>query len=92
MSVKETHILIDWQCYYDYNFIKEKITNFNLFLSDYTKHDKLIEKKKIMNQFYNVNVNDNDNRGETEFNIYIISDENPKYELRSTTKGKRIVN
>lgn len=90
MSVKETHILIDWQCYYDYNFIKEKITNFNLFLSDYTKHDKLIEKKKFMNQFYNVNVNDN--RGETEFNIYIISDENPKYELRSTTKGKRLVN
>lgn len=90
MSIKETHILIDWQCYFDYDFVKEKITNYNLSLSDYTKHNKLIEKKKIMKQFYNVNVDDN--RGETEFNIYIIIDENPKYELRPTTKGKRLVN
>ena len=51
---------------------------------------KLVNKKEIMSKFYNVELDDF--RGSTDFNIYIIKDSNPIYDYRKTTKGNRRVN
>ena len=48
------------------------------------------DKVKTMSKFYNMTVDDF--RGETKFNIYLLTDYNPIYDFRKTSKGKRLVN
>ena len=77
-KVSELHILIDWTCYFpklEDNIIRP------LQLIKKIKMSKLKDKKKIMSNFYNVNVDDF--RGKTDFNIYILkdTDQDPGSEL-----------
>lgn len=88
--MKETHLLIDWDCYFDFDTIKKKLSNCGLETTSYFKHPKLENKSEIMSKFYEVHVDDF--RGETDFNVYIIEDTKPEYKCRDTTKGKRRVN
>jgi len=83
----EIHLLIDWTCYFD-NI--QKFLGNSLEIIDVKKVNKLINKKKILSEFYNTNVDDF--RGNTDFNIYILKDKNPIYDFRQTSKGKHKVN
>ena len=89
-DVKETHLLIDWDCYFDFDTLKKKLSYHGLETVSYFKHPKLKNKVEIMSKFYDVLVDDY--RGETDFNIYIIIDTLPVYNYRDTTKGNRMVN
>ena len=86
-NITELHILIDWTCYF--SDIEDKLTN-SLEIITKIKMNKLKDKKKIISKFYNVSVDDF--RGSTDFNIYIIKDNNPVYDYRQTSKGNRKVN
>jgi|TARA_B110000285_G_scaffold123380_1_gene139424 hypothetical protein len=88
--MNETHIIIDWTCYFDIDFMKSTIHNFKLKLQDIHVHQPLSNKNHVLTRFYNINVDDF--RGETPFHIYIIRDNEPIYDYRNTSKGKRIVN
>lgn len=85
--INELHLLIDWTRYFSKidEFIKSP-----LHIVETVQMKKLKEKKRIMSNFYNVNVDDF--RGDTDFNLYIIKDTNPIYDYRKTSKGKRKVN
>ena len=87
MTIPELHLLIDWQCHFSSleNRIKEPLQ-----LIENIQLKKLNEKKKIISKFYNVQVDDF--RGETDFNLYIIKDVNPIYDYRKTSKGNHKVN
>jgi len=85
--VSELHLLIDWTCYF--SDLENKITD-SLQLVTKIQLKKMEQKKKIISQFYNVQVDDF--RGNTDFNVYIIKDINPIYDYRKTSKGNRKVN
>ena len=70
--MQETHLLIDFGRDFEYNKLKKCIENKNLKIQNYIEHPKLENKIETMSKFYNVHVDDN--RGETDFNIYIIID------------------
>lgn len=88
--MKETHLLVDWGCFFEIDIIKKYLNENSLELENYVKHPQLKNKIEIMSKFYNVHVDDK--RGTIDFNIYIISDDDPLYDLRNTSKGKRKVN
>lgn len=88
--MKETHLVIDWCCFFDHDIIKKDIENSNLKLENFKTHLPLENKIETMTKFYNVHVDDI--RGSEYFNIYIISDDDPLYDFRNTSKGKRKVN
>ena len=90
MILIEKHLLIDWQRCFNYEFIQKNINEYNLSLKEYLEYPALVDKIKIISNFYNVFVDDN--RGSVPFNIYFIDDTSPKYELRNTSKGYRLVN
>jgi len=83
----EIHLLIDWTCYFDN--IQEFIGN-PLEVIDVKKFKKIKNKKKVLSEFYNANIDDF--RGNTDFNTYILKDKNPIYDFRQTSKGKNKVN
>jgi hypothetical protein len=88
--MKEIHLLIDWDCFFDIDTIKKYLNDNGLELKKYFKHPKLENKIETMSKFYEVPVDDW--RGGTEFNLYIIIDNNPSYNKRETSKGIRKVN
>jgi hypothetical protein len=83
----ELHIIIDWTCKFE--SLEDKITD-SLIIVDKIRMEKLSNKVKVLSAFYNVNVNDF--RGSTAFNVYIIKDMKPIYNKRKTSKGFRKVN
>lgn len=83
----ELHIIIDWTCYF--HTFEDKLTD-SLRLVKNIKIEKLKEKTKIISEFYNVHVDDF--RGSTDFNLYLVEDQNPIYDFRNTSKGNRKVN
>jgi|Laugrespbdmm15sd_2_1035082.scaffolds.fasta_scaffold31160_2 hypothetical protein len=88
--MKEMHLVIDWGCFFEVDIITKNLTERGLELENYIKHPPLENKIETMSKFYNVHVDDK--RGITDFNIYIINDNNPLYDLRNTSKGNRKVN
>ena len=74
----ELHIIIDWTCKFE--SLEDKITD-SLIIVDKIRMEKLSNKVKVLSAFYNVNVNDF--RGSTAFNVYIIKDMKPIYNKRS---------
>ena len=80
MNVSELHLLIDWSCHFPSleNEIKHPLE-----LIKKIQMKKLTDKKKVMSEFYNIQVDDS--RGETDFNVYIIRDTNPNYKLGIVT-------
>ena len=86
-NLNEIHLVIDWTCYFD--DIKRFLDK-SLEIIDIKKIKKLVNKKKVLSEFYKTNVDDF--RGNTDFNIYIIKDKNPIYDFRQTSKGKHRVN
>ena len=88
--MQETHLLIDWDCFFDTNVIKKYLNDYDLELKKCFRHPKLENKIETMSKFYEVPVDDW--RGGTEFNLYIIIDNNPSYNNRETSKGIRKVN
>ena len=89
-NMSELHIIIDWKQKYKKEYIFKKIKDNKLSLHKFIEHTKINDKKIIMSKFYNMNVDDF--RGETKFNIYLIHDYDAIYKLRNTSKGKRLVN
>tara|TARA_Y100000992_G_scaffold48665_1_gene28446 strand:+ start:7203 stop:8156 length:954 start_codon:yes stop_codon:yes gene_type:complete len=85
--VSELHLLIDWTCHFH---SLHKDINAPLQLVTRIKMKKLDCKNEIISKFYDTPVNDF--RGNTDFNIYIIEDNDPIYENRKTSKGVRKVN
>jgi hypothetical protein len=88
--MKEIHLLIDWACFFDVDIITKNLTDRGMELENFVKHPPLEKKIEIMSKFYNVHVDDQ--RGTTDFNIYIINVNNPSYDFRDTNGGKRVVN
>ena len=86
----EKHIIIDWTCFFTSEIIQKYLNHYELELVDLYKHPILQNKEEIISKFYNMNINDF--RGSTEFNIYIVNDNNPIYKYRLTSRGNRIVN
>ena len=83
----ETHLIIDWTNYFI--SLDDKIKN-SLKIVNKIVLKKLENKNSIISKFYDVNVNDF--RGETDFTLYILEDNNPIYDYRKTSKGYRKVN
>ena len=83
----ETHLIIDCTNYFI--SLDDKIKN-SLKIVNKIVLKKLENKNSIISKFYDVNVNDF--RGETDFTLYILEDNNPIYDYRKTSKGYRKVN
>jgi hypothetical protein len=87
MVISETHLIIDWTCHF--TSIVDKFSD-SIELIEKTQIPKMLNKKKTMSKFYGCVVDDF--RGASAFNIYIIRDNNPIYDYRKTSKGRRRVN
>lgn len=94
----EQHLIIDWVNYFDDGFA---IVDWqDMFTPDYSplrikqtipvQAYLRVERLMRMRDFYNTHVNDF--RGAKDFTVYIVTDENPTYDLRDTSKGWRSVN
>ena len=87
MGVSEIHLIIDWTCYFP--SIADKFVD-TLELIEEIRMPKMINKKDTMSRFYHCAVDDF--RGASAFSLYIIRDNNPIYDYRKTSKGRRRVN
>jgi len=87
MVFSETHILIDWEK--KFSSMKDKI-KYPLEITSTENMDVMKDSKHTMSIFYNQIVDDF--RGKSKFVIYIIKDNQPLYQERQTSKGRRKVN
>lgn len=87
MTISELHVIIDWTCYF--SDLESKIISPLELVKKIHLH-KLPNSREVMSRFYNVSVDDF--RGKTDFNVYIVRDNNPFYDFRKTSKGDRRVN
>lgn len=90
----EQHLMVDWKLTYSEEEIHNWIKNWpNLILRKLEQHpayDDDEERVRTFSKFYNMDVDDY--RGRTAFNMYHIYDVEPKYDLRPSSKGERLVN
>jgi len=88
----EQHLIIDWTNHFSElqirltkllgSLVVEKVISMEAFST--------LGRLMRMRDFYHVNVDDF--RGANNFTIYLITDPNPVYDYRGTTKGHRLVN
>lgn len=90
----EQHFMVDWTLHYTEKHIREVIKSWpNLLIRKMIQHPKITndtDRVRTFSKFYNVHVDDF--RGTTPFNMYFITDLNTTYNLRPSSKGKRLVN
>eukprot|EP00957_Ditylum_brightwellii_P147776 11253841-Ditylum_brightwellii.AAC.1 len=90
----EQHFLVDWTMHYTEEQIHKVIEAWpNLLIRKMVEHPKITSDKErvsIFSEFYRTHVNDF--RGTTPFNMYFIYDLKPKYGMRPSSKGQRLVN
>jgi len=91
MELVEQHLIIDWSNAISEDNMKTHINEHGLNLTDIIKIPKLENKCKTITEFYNVGFKVNDERGATDFTLYLVN--SPCcYGYRKTTKGDRLVN
>ena len=86
--MNERHIMIDWSMVHDEDYLIDVIQKSGLFVDEVKTLS--YSDSNIASRFYGQNVNDE--RFKSPFNLYVITDTNPIYEDRSTTRGTRSVN
>ena len=90
----EQHFMVDWTLHYTEEHIRKVIMSWpNLLIRKMVQHPKFTnnaERVSTFSKFYNMHVDDF--RGITPFNMYFIYDLKPKYGLRPSSKGQRLVN
>lgn len=90
----EHHFMVDWTLFYTEQHINEVIKSWpNLVIRKMVKHPMYpsnAERISVFSKFYNMKVDDF--RGKTDFNMYFVYDMDPKYDLRPSSKGNRLVN
>merc|ERR1719264_2316346 len=92
----EQHFLIDWTLNYKESEIRTAIRTFKwpLIVRKMEPHPLYVndtERVQVISKLYRPYKVD-DFRGKTAFNMYFLYDTDPKYDLRVTSKGKRLVN
>ena len=92
----EQHFMVDWTGHYTKKQVHEYIKQFpNLIIRKMVTHDAIPQKSdrmSVFGKFYNYEKWPDDFRGQTTFDMYHIYDMEPKYGLRPSSKGERIVN
>lgn len=91
MESVEQHLIIDWSDSFSEGDMINHIKAGGLEFKEVIKVSKLENKSKTITKFYDVGFKVNDERGATDFTIYLVN--SPCcYDYRKTTKGKRLVN
>lgn len=91
MELVEQHLIIDWSDAFSEDDMINHIKVGGLEFKEVIKVSKLENKSKTITKFYDVGFKVNDERGATDFTIYLVN--SPCcYDYRKTTKGKRLVN
>ena len=99
----EQHFMVDWTQYYT----EEEFTKLmkeewpNLEIRKMVTHPAItndLERQTLMSKFYMLTLDKfqssarNQFKGATPFNMYYINDTDPKYDMRPSNRGKRLVN
>lgn len=87
----EQHLIIDWSNSLSSKIVTSHIQESGLTLTNVIHVPRLRYPVKTITEFYNVGFEVNDERGTTDFTVYLV-DSPVVYDMRSTTKGDRLVN
>jgi hypothetical protein len=91
MELVEQHLIIDWSDAFSEDDMINHIEDAGLEFKEVIKVSKLENKSKTITKFYDVGFEVDDERGATDFTIYLVN--SPCcYDYRKTTRGERLVN
>jgi hypothetical protein len=91
MELVEQHLIIDWSDAFSEDDMINHIKAGGLEFKEVIKVSKLENKSKTITKFYDVGFKVNDERGATDFTLYLVNS-SCCYDYRKTTKGDRLVN
>mgnify|MGYP003965158639 CR=1 FL=1 len=89
--MEEQHLIIDWTNAFSESQMLKYIAHAGLKFNEVIQMQKLANKVKTITKFYSVGFKVDDERGATDFKIYMVTSP-VHYDYRNTTKGKRLVN